>query len=141
MYRKVLIALLILFALIMTASAVTMAQDTNPKQLRSLFGMTAVCWEPPCNLGSVTVSINPPEKTPDKYRVSWKIEGKKWLSWKKPNTSTRGNAFIDGDSVSYRITGIRIPYGETLRIRVRAIYESEKNGPWMCCLEAGHGND
>ena len=140
MYRKVLATLSALLALLIFAGAATMAQDSNPKEIPFMFGMTAICWEPPCNLGSVRVSINPPEKTPDKYRVSWAINGK-WRSWKKPNTETRGSAFIDGDSVSYRITGIRIPYGKTLRIRVRAIYNGEKNGPWMCCLEAGYGND
>ena len=137
MYRNIIVALLI--SLILAGAAA--AQDVNPKEIRSLFGATATCWEPPCILGSVRVSINPPEKTPDRYRISWKIEDQKWLSWKKPNTKKRGNAFINGDTNSYQISGIRIPYGETLRIRVRAIYKGEKNGPWFCCLEAGYGND
>ena len=136
--HKTIVAALLLSLILAGAAA---GQDVNPKQLKFLSGITAICWEPPCNLGSVRVYINPPEQTPDKYRVSWKIEGKKWLSWKKANTSTRGNAFIDGSTTQYRIRGLSIPYGKTLLIRVRAIYEGEKNGPWMCCLEAGYGND
>lgn len=136
MYRRVL--LVTLLSLIFAGA--TVAQDDNSKAVPFMYGLTPLCWEPPCDLTQVQVDITPPEKTPDKYRVSWAINGR-WRSWRKPNTKKYGNAFIDGDSYRYKIRGIRIPYGKTLHIRVRAIYKGEKNGPWMCCLEAGYGDD
>ena len=139
--RKILvIALAVLLALAGVVSAQT-ESESNPKEVRYLLGFQAYCWSPPCTLHWINLDIPPPERTPDGYRISWTTKRTGWRSWKKANTERGGNAFIDGDSKSYRISGIRVPYGETLRIRIRARYNGEKNGPWFCCLEAGYGND
>lgn len=126
MYRYVLIALLIF------SGAVALAQD---KTVGPMFALTEKCWEPPCRgpMTWVDLQWSAPDKEPDSYRVSWKMIGQKWLSYKKANTQTRGNAFVEG--ASYNIRGLQIPYGSTLRIRVRARYDGEKNGPWRCCFD------
>lgn len=139
MYRKILITLLVLLIL---AGAAT-AQDSNtwcwdweedchPKAVLAPIAMTSVG-----GLGSwAELHWGAPEKKPDGYRISWAINGR-WRSWKKPNTETRGNAFVDGDTLRYTIRGLSVPAGKTLRIRIRARYRGEKNGPWGCCLDLG----
>jgi hypothetical protein len=90
------------------------------------------------------IAWNPAEREPDSYRLSWTI-GKKWRSIKKPNTNRAGNMIVPGDfdwsgnlcsNYSYPLFCVRLPDGwtppknSTLRLRVRAIYKGEKNGPW-----------
>ena len=138
MYRKILIALFALFVSLILAGAAAAQVELDPKAIGVLVSYGPRCWEPPCTYWGSGLNWQEPEKKPDKYRVQWTT--KNWRSWKKPNTNTRGNAFVTDNR--YNLGGqVRVPYGVTLRVRIRAIYKGEKNGPWRCCLELGYGDD
>ena len=151
MFRKTLVVLLALPLILaggLTAAQTGTASKEIPGPLISARNMYVM---------GFGVGWQNPQKQPDSYRVSWTTR-KKWRSLKKPNTKKAGNAIVTGQTTStscipdghggedcvtqtmskYTIQGLEIPYSDTLRVRVRAIYKGEPNGPWRCCLSAFH---
>ena len=136
MYRKLLAAMLV-FLLIAGLSA-AQEDDRADKRIPWGGGMVWNYREEGEPLKWVRVTWMEPEKTPDSYRLSWAIEGAGWRSIHKKNTKRRGNMIVPhppptnmfGDPM-VTITGLEIPWGNRgLRIRVRARYNGERNGPW-----------
>ena len=130
---------IVTIALLLAGGALTAAQDrSSPKDVPFIYSMYETCEDPNCVLRSIWIMWNPPKKTPDSYRVSWTTTGK-WRSAKKPNNKKAGNAIATGRG--YCIRGLELPYGGTLRVRVRARYDGKKNGDWNCCLEVEYGKE
>ena len=135
MYKRLFAAMLV-FLLVAGLSAAQ--SDRSPKDVPSIYAMYETCEDQNCVLKSIWVMWNAPEKAPDSYRVSWTTTGK-WRSIKKPNSKKAGNAIAT--ELGYWIRRVKLPYGETLRVRVRAHYDGEKNGGWNCCLEFEYGKE
>lgn len=117
---------LIALALALAIAGVVAAQDDtisewerrNPKTIPVIF--SAACSH---------LSWGEPYQKPDGYRIRWGINGS-FISWKKPNKRYRGNAFVDGDTRSLRLS-VPIKSGKTQHVQIRAQYNGEKNGPWI----------
>ena len=125
-YRYVFAALALLLILV---GGLTAAQsDVLSKSIQGNMLCSA-----DADMKQLWVGWKTPKNAPDRYRVSW-TTGEKWRPLKKRNTRKAGNAIVTGHT-DYIIQGLRLPYDDTLRVRVRAIYEGEPNGPWNCCLK------
>lgn len=137
MFRRISLVAALALLLIPASGWPTAAQSGYaPKEIRFVFTLLWECTEPPCELETVLVNWLEPEQKPDSYRVNWTTTDR-WRKNNRPNNRKAGNAIVTSDS--YRITGLKVPWGEALRIRVRARYDGERNGPWYCCLTAGYG--
>ena len=137
MFRKISLVAALALLLIPASGWSTAAQDDiAPKEIPFAYTLLWECTEPPCALESVIVSWLEPEQKPDSYRVNWTTKDR-WRKRNRPNNRKAGNAIVTSDG--YSITGLQVPWGETLRIRVRARYDDGRNGPWYCCLTAGYG--
>ena len=93
-----------------------------------------------------------PEAPADSYRISWKPEGGRWLQHDRPNTKKRGNARVSTTAACIGNKKVEHKPGKVFRlkhidgslhfplhdgamlIRIRARYDDEKNGPWVCCI-------
>lgn len=122
MHRCILIALAVLLALAGSAAAqdgaISEWERDNPKTIPAIV-----------SLGCRHLSWGEPYLKPDSYRIRWGINGS-FISWKKPNKGYRGNAFVDGDTRSFRLS-VPIKSGKTQHVQIRARYNGEKNGPWI----------
>lgn len=81
-----------------------------------------ITWFPPSDGNSL-----------DFYRVNW-TPYDSWPSYKQANNRKRGNAFIKDnlDAAQRFIVPVdNWPEGKTLKVRVRAGYEDQNNGPWV----------
>ncbi|MDE2777945.1 MAG: fibronectin type III domain-containing protein [Chloroflexota bacterium] len=127
MIRKLIALCLVLLLFASLASA------QEPKGAKAVDGMVLayrICWSPPCPITYVHVSWAAPAKAPDGYRVTWTSTDRWRRPW-RPNTLRQGTAIVT--ETNYTITNLYVPPGETLRIKVRALYDGERNGKWSCC--------
>ena len=76
------------------------------------------------NPGELVIIWDEATPTPDDYRVMWAPTCEKFLSYKRDNTERAGNAYPSG--AAHTVTGL--PEGKEYKVRVRARYDSEKNG-------------
>ncbi len=110
----------------------SLASAQNGKKFVSYLSAFHDCWKAPCALYHVQVEWEAPTKAPDSYRISWTTTSR-WRKTHRPNTLTQGSAIVT--EPRYIIDRLYVPPGETLRIRVRARYDGERNGKWNCCLD------
>ena len=76
--------------------------------------------------GELVIAWDEATPAPDDYRVMWAPTCEKFLSYKRDNTEGAGNAYPNG--AAHTVTGL--PEGNEYKVRVRARYEGEKNGPF-----------
>ena len=87
------------------------------------------------NPGELLISWDKPDPEPSDYRISWTPAGEKFVGWAAPNEEDRGNAYPDGDLLSFTVVDLRA--GAEYRVRMRAryndgVYASDPwSGPWV----------
>ena len=85
--------------------------------------------------GELLITWDEPDPEPSDYRISWTPAGEKFIAWDAPNEDDRGNAYEDGDLLSFTV--IDLPSGAGYQVRVRArynagVYATEPwSGPWV----------
>ena len=137
MYKRILIVVGLLVALVMSLAltgTVAAQSDSDPK---AVTGVTAAGMMrkgdpgPNCTnyYHEIELNWNAPTKPPDGYRIRWGPAGS-FRSWKKANTIKKGNMFVDGSTTTATLSGIRLKCSRPLTIEVRARYKGESNGPW-----------
>ena len=81
------------------------------------------------NPGELTISWTLPDPEPSDYRIEWTEQSLGFLSYTRPNEAGRGNEYPEGETTSITLTGLT--KGATHKVRMRARYESSRNGgPW-----------
>lgn len=150
MKARIVIAVLLLLGLAGAVSAHDAPANESPKEIHAIYVAGEECHTPQCSSSWFYVLLtamdgqNSPKKRPDGYRINWRPQDGKWRSHKKANRLNRGNLYIEHQPVpdmifynsdqghmSLFITDqICVPFGDTLEVRVRPIYNGKKNGPW-----------
>ncbi len=161
MYRKLIVVSTLL--LLMLAVGVISAQSETPSKEVTTFYHPSVrvvgiydSWtihnQDEWTAERVCIYWEAPEAPADSYRISWKPEGGRWLQHDRQNTKKRGNARVSttaaciGNKKVQRKPGkpvrlkqidgsLQFPLHEhAMLIRIRARYDDERNGPWVCCI-------
>ena len=143
MFRKIslvaALALLLIFGagLIVAEDEDSAEEPVPPKAIAEMYYSAPRCEQLGCQFTYAEVEWSEPARKPDRYRISW-TSTPRWRSIRRPNTRRAGNAIVTDNS--YTIDSVRIPWVHGLYVRIRAIYNGERNGPWNCCLELGYGD-
>lgn len=113
-----------------------MASANDAKTVKGISGGYDASDTPPmfCIYWSASTSAPTAKKG---YRINWSLKKSGFRSYKKVNILRAGSSFVNDTSHCWDIgatsdthTALDWQYNQILRIRIRARYNGEKNGPW-----------
>ncbi len=120
----------IVLVFLMLAGFAAAQNDQADKTITAVTICSNPCFGSPCDMDPIRVIWQAPDKSPDRYRIAWTLSGRNFP--KKDAGIGSANGIATTTETTYEIPAIlAVPRRKFVQIRIRAVYDDEKNGPWL----------